>query len=661
MPADENAPPAAAPSGPPAAADETQVKEVRNALERLADGYEKAAKWHLRKGGIGLIAGFVLAIVLPGFFTVMDVVFENIRDKLSPLAVTAATNKRITEITAEVNALRAKETSFLSEARVAGFGSLAFALAELPAMLRTRAAIRSLSCNWPGELTLFFEKNSAVAFEIVGTLGTDGGVEAVSLVLDGGSNDDCRTIELALPEFQKSGRSIRIDAATLTEDYLLIFGNSDPGRTARLVACSLVAEGAGWPAPCRNLEFPDKIDASDTRWERNSAFDQGMGRLLSGAFIDVYEADGDPEGDDAADRLKMRKLGVNVGDPFISSAITKPDALYLFDEYDDDGTVNIARIAAGELSALGPEASYQLKWQRAPIRSTEGSTANILDIAVIGGDRFLLLQKFLESNTVELSLSGAKDVVSLRVFEAQIATRAGGSIHVDGADTVTVIIDLDDDQSRRDVTRAFSAPVATITRAFEPVAPGSTPTATEIEALKAIFSAATPPWEAGKALVPIRDIAFIDRARDSVIGAEVAAKVDAIDALGDLLGQLDKATENAKLITDEVAKQQAAITLYSTIAARVIVISLILYFVQLEMSLYRYDARLSGHYRARVMAIDYLLATKTPLNDGGFENLFSAIVAIDAREVSAKDPPRLPTDKLFEFLRDLLKARTGPV
>lgn len=657
MPADENAPPAAAPSGPPAAADETQVKEVRDALEKLADDYAKAAKRHLSKGGWGLLGGFALAIVLPGFFILMDVLVEKARAWIAPPSISSSAADA--EIAAEDNALQADKDSLLSKALVAGYGSLAFALTDLPATAQTRDAYALLKCNGPIEGDMFIDRDPAVAFEIFETPGTGGEAGTLSLVLDGDSDSDCRSIELTLPEFQKFGRSIRIDAATLTEDYLLIFGNSDPGRTARLVACSLVAEGAGRPAPCRDLEFPGKIDASDSRWERNSAFDQGMGRLLSGAFIDVYEADGDPDGNDAAGRLMVRKLGVNVGDPYISSAITKPDALYLFDEYDDDGTVNIARIAAGELSALGPEASYQLEWQRAPIRSIEGSTANILDIAVIGGTRLLLLQKFRENKTIELSLSGADEVIVLRAFGAQIAARTRGSIHVDGADTVTVIIDLDDDQSRRDVTRAFSAPVATITRAFEPVAPGSAPTQTELEALEAILFAATPPWEAGKALVPARDIAFDDRARAIAAKLEIRAESDrALKTLRTNLATVNSQLEAAK---KKAAKQEVAISLYSTIAARVIVISLILYFVQLEMSLYRYDARLSGHYRARVLAIDYLLATKTPLNDGGFENLFSAIVAIDAREVSAKDPPRLPTDKLFEFLRDLLKARTGPV
>jgi len=70
---------------------------------------------------------------------------------------------------------------------------------------------------------------------------------------------------------------------------------------------------------------------------------------------------------------------------------------------------------------------------------------------------------------------------------------------------------------------------------------------------------------------------------------------------------------------------------------------------------------------ARLLAVEHIVGEIQKLLKGTlcqplFERDqvdFLVLVAIDAREVSAKDPPRPPSDKLFELARDFIKSRTG--
>lgn len=93
----------------------------------------------------------------------------------------------------------------------------------------------------------------------------------------------------------------------------------------------------------------------------------------------------------------------------------------------------------------------------------------------------------------------------------------------------------------------------------------------------------------------------------------------------------------------------------SSISARLAVIALLVYLVNILVNLYRYNMRLAAFYQARANAIDIVIASKQPLGDGAAGILAELARANTPEEVTFGARPVPPTDAIAKALPEILK------
>ena len=670
---------AASPGNHPDHTPENKNDEIRGielALTKLADDYKKAAERHLIRAALGLVIGFFTALLLPVAFTLIDAYVErqllDWRTKIT-IGGDPQTDNGVTEEFTKVGQQSARyrqdKKQILRQAYDTRFGTVVFR--NLP-RVQESASIRlnfnsqqTISCpDLDGDVVL---QDLRVSGALAGVIGVGENTQQYqgkpAFVFQKKTAGNCEVTALDLPDFDAlQGTIVRLDReniGTVDDGSGLVipaFSTSPATSSEVLIGVVICLTESGelknGLAPCRLISTPEGSGKAEVSRIVMNEIGSGLGLLVSlrngGSKLLSIIVDNSNESRATLDTLRLTEQSLQLKSGINQIFVRDREVFIQGSSYSEPA--QILRLSQPLDETLSPE-----------VRSV-GSIAlsdstRIVDLTYWNGKTVALVTR--QDQDTALALSGASGLIYLNTASDSSGTEQFDELHIaeDGSGKPLLFL-----QRRREgptysgvqTQHSYAADIEKVARLFE----SSDPLAPVPAELEATVFAEELPWEGRDVLIPANDRTTVDRAR------AIKPVLDAFEAAENSFVTIQKNLNTSRTQLAEAQQKvkdtESDIAFWSTIAARVVVIALIFYFVQLEMSLNRYNARLSGHYRARSLAVRYLLSTGRGGADISFEDLFAAIVAIDSKEITEKEPPGPPTDKLLTFLQSAIRSKEKP-
>lgn len=681
-------------SGPPPEASAAQdartepsdieaLRGVEAALTSLADDCKKAAERHLVRAAVGLIIGFVTALLLPVAFTLIDAfVDRQLADwKAQGAAAQAPNSEKITAdfavVRDELSKYKNDKRELLRRAYDTRFGTVLFRSAppvgEGKSELTRSRSQRTIQCGAFGAVETSAAGPDGRYAGVVG-IGWDSRSYREKPALVTLAGDNCILTPLEVPTIPVR-EGFRLEADERSIGFLAdgegvaipVVSNAPDSDDASsrflegVVACQLT-EGADKEGvfPCVFARAPETIRVSRFYEVRMNALDKfglivdlesSEPKLLYAKFEESLSPE-EAVNQDALPRVRLIAKDLDFPDRIDRIFVKDDEASLVGTTY--GGPANVMKLSAANGETLEPTITDAGS-------ITVSSQYSIRDVA-IWKDRAIALLSASQEQLPVLALADANRAVPLfaTAEPRDVAPIIGLHVVQDTGKGTQLVLQRSDAQSyppsstQQSVASSYSAAIEKVIDLFA----GTDPQAELPTDLEDRVFASAQTWDGADVLIPDADRTTVKRAQ--AIKSVLAAFTTAATSFDDIQKNLQASHVQLAEAQQKVKDTESDIAFWSTIAARIVVIALIFYFVQLEMSLNRYNSRLSGHYRARALAMGYLLGSGQAEKGMNFENLLAAIMAIDSKEISSKDPPGPPTDKLLGALQGLVKSRGSP-
>ncbi len=654
------------------------LRGIEAALTSLANDCKKAAERHLVRAAVGLIIGFVTALLLPVAFTLIDAfVDRQLADwKTQGAAAQAPTSEKIAAdfavVRDELSTYRNRKRDILRHAQDTRFGSVVFRRASFITVgttttVNTRAQ-QIAQCEG-GQLEVYATSTEGRYSGVIG-IGPDTrryrGNPALVTVVD----DNCILTPLKLPTISvREGFELEVERRyiSLVPDGKGVAipvssnGSNSEGSTSRflegIIACDLNEDEATEGVfPCLFAKAPDAVRSVNLYDIRMNELGTGFGMIVdlapSVSKLLYVEVDDTQTNENGLPNVRMAAKALDIQGRIDRILVKGGEAFLIGDNYSNPAKV-LHLIAEGN-GLFEPEV-------RDIGNIIAGRQYSVRDVGEWNGKAIALLNTAQDQGPI-LAFANASRLIPLFATTEPGQPAPIAELYVaegSASEGTQLVLQRSSERNfpspsiQQSVASAYSARVDRVAALFERDDTEAEPPK-ELE--EQVF-ADSQRWEGVDVLIPDADRTTAERAQ--AIKPVLAAFTTAARSFDTIQESLQASRVQLTEAQQKVKDTESDIAFWSTIAARIVVIALIFYFVQLEMSLNRYNSRLSGHYRARALAMGYLLGSGQARKGVNFEDFLAAVMAIDSKEISSKDPPGPPTDKLLGALQGLVKSRGG--